>query len=219
MEKGDFVLLELEGRDASGEVFDSTKGEIAKKLHGKEGPLLIIYGHAMMVKGINDALRTMKEGESKSLALEPADAFGSKNPERVKVYPVTEFIKAGYKSIAPGMMMVLNAPGGTITGTVKSISNGRVTVDFNHPLAGKKVFYELKAGKVLKDTAEKVSRLCDALSISADCKADDKERTICVTVKEDKESNKGVLYSNLELLFPGYKREMNDAPGTGKGTA
>jgi FKBP-type peptidyl-prolyl cis-trans isomerase 2 len=219
MEKGDFVLLEMEGRDSSGQIFDSTKGETAKSLHGKEGPLLIIYGYAVMVKGINDALGRMKEGDSLGIALEPKDAFGDRKPEKVKVYPVSEFIKAGYKSLAPGMVMVINVPAGKLTGTIKSISNGRVTVDFNHPLAGKKVFYDLKIAKVIRDTGEKVPRLCEALSIAGSSTVDEKGKKITVTVDGDKEGNKGILYSNLELLFPGYKREINDAAGKDKGTA
>jgi FKBP-type peptidyl-prolyl cis-trans isomerase 2 len=219
MEKGDFVLLDMEGMDASGQVFDSTKGEIAKSLHGKEGPILIIYGYAVIVKGINDALKGMKQGDSAKISLDPKDAFGEKNPERVKVYPVSEFIKAGYKSLTPGMVMVLNVPTGKLTGTIKSISNGRVTVDFNHPLAGKKVFYDLKVAKVISDKSEKVSKLCETLSIDGDASVDEKEKKITVAVKGDKEGNKGILYSNLELLFPGYKREINDASGKGKGTA
>jgi len=219
MEKGDFVLLEMEGRDSSGQTFDSTKGETAKSLHGKEGPMFIIYGYAVMVKGINDALGRMKEGESLSIALEPKDAFGDKAPEKIKVYPVLEFIKAGYKSLAPGMVMVINVPTGKLTGTIKSISNGRVTVDFNHPLAGKKVFYDLKVAKVIRDMGEKVSKLCEMLSIVASSIVNENEKKIIVIVKEDKEGNKGVLYSNLELLFPGYKREINDAVGKDKGTA
>jgi FKBP-type peptidyl-prolyl cis-trans isomerase 2 len=219
MEKGDFVLLEMEGRDASGQAFDSTKGETAKSLHGKEGPILIIYGYAVMVKGINDAIGRMKEGESLSIALEPEDAFGDKKPEKIKVYPVSEFIKAGYKSLAPGMVMVINVPTGKLSGTIKSISNGRVTVDFNHPLAGKKVFYDLKVAKVIREMGEKVSKLCETLSIAASSIVNENEKKIIVIVKEDKEGNKGVLYSNLELLFPNYKREINDAAGKDKGTA
>ncbi len=219
MEKGDFVLLEMEGRDAAGQVFDSTNGEIAKTLHGKEGPMLIIYGYAVIVKGIHDALKGMKQGESAKISLEPKEAFGEKNVEKVKVYPVSEFIKAGYKNLAPGMVMVINVPSGKLTGTIKSISNGRVTVDFNHPLAGKKVFYDLKVAKVIGDVGEKVSKLCETLSIAGETAVDEKGKKITVTVKEDKESNRGILYSNLELLFPAYKREINDASGKGKGTA
>ncbi|MEM2948512.1 MAG: hypothetical protein QXG02_03205 [Candidatus Anstonellales archaeon] len=41
--KGDFVLMEFEGRDDKGNIFDSTKGEVAKKLRGKEKPMLIVF--------------------------------------------------------------------------------------------------------------------------------------------------------------------------------
>ena len=211
MEKGDFIMLDLEGKDSSGEIFDSTKGEIAKKLHGKEGPMLLIYGHAMMIKGLNDAIEDMKEGESKGIALDPNDAFGQKDQGKLKVYPITEFIKAGYKSLSPGMMMVINVPGGQLTGTIKSISNGRVTVDFNHPLAGKKVFYELKITRIIRDINEKVAKLCETMDIVADTNINEKEKRITVNVREDKNSSKATLYSNLEYLFPEYKRDVNDA--------
>lgn len=219
MEKGDFVLLEMEGRDSAGQVFDSTKGDIAKTLHGKEGPMLIIYGYAVIVKGIDNALKGMKQGESAKISLEANEAFGEKKTDKVKVYPVSEFIKAGYKNLAPGMVMVINVPTGKLTGTIKSISNGRVTVDFNHPLAGKKVFYDIKVAKVISDMGEKVSKLCETLAMDATAAVDEKGKKITVMVKADKESNKGILYSNLELLFPAYKREINDASGKDKGTA
>ncbi|MCX6773696.1 MAG: peptidylprolyl isomerase [Candidatus Micrarchaeota archaeon] len=211
MEKGDFIMLDLEGKDSSGEIFDSTKGDIAKKLHGKEGPMLLIYGHAMMIKGLDNAIKGMKEGESKGVVLDSNDAFGQKDQNKLKVYPVTEFIKAGYKSLSTGMMMVINVPGGQLTGTIKSISNGRVTVDFNHPLAGKRVFYELKIEKVIKDLNEKVAKLCETMDIVADVNVNEKEKRITVNVREDKNSSKATLHSNLEHLFPEYKRDVNDA--------
>jgi len=210
MEKGDFIMLELEGRDASGEIFDSTKGEIAKRLHGKEGPMLLVYGHALMVKGLDKAIGGMKEGESRSVALEPDDAFGQKDRNKLKVYPVTEFIRAGHKSLSPGMMMVINVPGGQLTGKIRNISNGRVTVDFNHPLAGKKVFYDIRIAKAVRETKEKVDRLCDALGIIADVEVDENGKRISVSVREDKDNSKAALYSSLEHLFPGYKRDVHD---------
>jgi FKBP-type peptidyl-prolyl cis-trans isomerase SlyD len=211
MEKGDFIMLDLEGKDSSGEIFDSTKGEIAKKLHGKEGPMLLIYGHALMIKGLDDAINGMKEGEAKGIELGPNEAFGQKDQNKLKVYPVTEFIKAGYKSLSPGMMMVVNVPGGQLTGTVKSISNGRVTVDFNHPLAGKKVFYQLKITKVIREIREKVGKLCETMEIVADTDINDREKKITINIKEDKNNSKATLYSNLEHLFPEYKRDVNDS--------
>jgi peptidylprolyl isomerase len=211
MEKGDFIMLDLEGKDSSGEIFDSTKGEIAKKLHGKEGPMLLIYGHALMIKGLDNAIKDMKEGESKGISLDPNDAFGQKDQNKLKVYPITEFIKAGYKSLSPGMMMVINVPGGQLTGTIKNISNGRVTVDFNHPLAGKKVSYQLKITKVIREIKEKVAKLCETMEIASDIDINDKEKKITIIVKEDKNNSKATLYSNLEYLFPEYKRDINDS--------
>ncbi|HNT61164.1 MAG TPA: FKBP-type peptidyl-prolyl cis-trans isomerase, partial [Candidatus Bilamarchaeaceae archaeon] len=74
--KGDLILLELEGKDAEGNVFDSTSGDIAKRLHGKEGPLLLSYGFDRIIPGLFEAIGKMGKGESREVSFGPDKAFG-----------------------------------------------------------------------------------------------------------------------------------------------
>ena len=61
MNKGDFLKLEYTGYDDKGNVFDSTSGEIAKKLHNKEGTLLIVFGYDKLVVGLEEVLQREPE--------------------------------------------------------------------------------------------------------------------------------------------------------------
>ncbi len=168
------MLIELEGRDEDGRVFDSSKGEIAKQLYGKEGPLLVIPGISPMVPGLAKALHSMAKGEQKSIKLQPEDAFGVRDPKLVKVLPAKWFREA---RLVPqvGMMIEADINGRRRRGIVKSVANGRVKVDFNHPLAGKAVIYDVKVVDVIEDDKEKVQRILDYFSIPANFELNEQE--------------------------------------------
>lgn len=152
MQKGDFILMELEGKDELGIIFDSTSGEIAKKLYGKEGPILSIVGITPMLKGIAEELLNMKENEERTVVLEPEKAFGFKNKENTMIVPLHEFKKL------PKTGDLVRMTNGQ-AGVVKSISAGRVMIDMNHPLAGKVVVFKIKISGHLKNDKEKAEAL------------------------------------------------------------
>ena len=77
--------------------------------------------------------------ETKNIVLEPAHAFGERNPQLIRVLPLSEFTKNKVSPI-PGTIVNAN----DMLGKVQSVSGGRVRVDFNPDLAGKKVEYEIK---------------------------------------------------------------------------
>ncbi len=185
MEKGDFVEIEYTGRvKSSGEVFDTTDEEVAKKAgiyseHTSYGPITVVVGAGHVINGLDEALLTMKEGDKKVIELPPEKAFGKRNQKLVRVFSLTMFRKKG---ITPrvGEVIYFN----NVEGRVVGVSSGRVVVDFNHPLAGKSVEYQLKIIRKVTDPAEKVKAIFKYHTLMPDdgfdVKIEDKKATITV---------------------------------------
>lgn len=162
MKKGDFVKINYTGRiKEGGKIFDTTIEEVAKKeglfnAKIKYGPVLVIVGHGKIVSGLDEEIVKMKAGEKKAVEIEPEKAFGKRNPEMLKLLPQSEFKK---QDITPYPGMVLNMDG--LSCRIISVNSGRVRVDFNHPLAGKDLIYEVEIKEVLEKDDEKVRAVCD----------------------------------------------------------
>jgi FKBP-type peptidyl-prolyl cis-trans isomerase 2 len=206
VKEGDFVLIELEGRDEKGNVFDSTRGEVAKKLHGKEKPLLIVFGKAVMIPGLKKLIEKMKKGEEKEVVLPPDEAFGKRIKDLVKVMPLRDFARFGVDA-KPGTVVHMDTNAGRLYGVVKSVSGGRVMVDFNHPLAGKKVRYKIRVVDIASKPEEKLALLLDDLGIEADIRIDKKRATVSIG-KKDFENRKALILLNVKNSIPELEVEV-----------
>lgn len=157
MKPGDFVLVDFVGRiKDTREIFDITEEDIAKKegIHRpgfKYKPVPMIVGSNFILPGLNDALKEMKVGEKKTVDIPPEKAFGNRNPDLIKLIPESRFKKQGVNA-TPGSFVTINR----IKGKIISVDGGRVKVDFNHPLAGKVLEYELKILKKITKPEEKI---------------------------------------------------------------
>ncbi|PLJ77266.1 MAG: hypothetical protein B7L53_07605 [Thermofilum sp. NZ13] len=145
--------------DESGEkVVDTTIEEVAREHNLSTQnifePELVIVGEGLLFKPIEDALREMKEGETKEVILEPSQAFGERDPKNIRVIPAREFTRQG---VIPRVGEEVEIGGQR--GRIIRVGGGRVTVDFNHPFAGKKVKATLKLEKVLSSDEEKIREL------------------------------------------------------------
>jgi FKBP-type peptidyl-prolyl cis-trans isomerase SlyD len=157
MQKGDFVYISYVGRiKESGEIFDVTSEEIAKKegVYNPEikyGDIPIIVGAGFVIPGLDEELEKMNIGEKKVVEIEPKKAFGERREDLIKLIPETEFKKQNI-NVKVGDFVNVNG----ITGRVLSVNAGRVRVDFNHPLAGKALVYEVEIKKQVTETKEKI---------------------------------------------------------------
>ncbi len=145
IKKNDVVTIKYTGRvKKSGRVFDTTSEKIAKEnnVWNKKivyCPVTIITGQGFLIPGLDEELEGKKVGESFSAEIPPEKAFGKKRSELIKLIPGRMFKKQDVKP-SPGMsVMVDNSPG-----TIVTVSPGRVVVDFNHPLAGKVLEYDVE---------------------------------------------------------------------------
>lgn len=139
-------------------VIDTTIEEIAKEhnlsTRGAFEPELIVTGEGTVFKPMEDALREMNEGETREIILEPSQAFGDRDPKNIKVFPAREFTRQG---VIPRVGEEVEVGG--VRGRIIRVGGGRVTVDFNHPFAGKRVKASLKLEKVLVSDEEKIREL------------------------------------------------------------
>jgi FKBP-type peptidyl-prolyl cis-trans isomerase 2 len=157
MKDGNFVTIDYVGRvKDTGEIFDLTKEDLAKKenIHNEKvqyGPVTFILGTNFVIRGLDEALHNMKVGEKKSVEIPPEKAFGERKEELVKLIPESQF-KQQNTEPAPGAIVTVN----NIRGRIVSVGGGRVKVDFNHPLAGKTLQYEIEVRGMVTDKTEKV---------------------------------------------------------------
>jgi FKBP-type peptidyl-prolyl cis-trans isomerase 2 len=143
MQVNDFVIINYLGKvKETGIDFD--KGENVP----------IIVGINYTLKGIDDALLEMQVGDKKIIELSPENAFGNRDAKLVKLVPLSEFRKHDTKPY-PGMFV--NAD--NLQGRVLSVSGGRIRVDFNHPLAGKKLIYDLEIKEKIENLEDKIKAI------------------------------------------------------------
>jgi len=160
VKKGDYIYLDYTAKvKETGECFDTTIEEVAKKegLY-KEGelyePTLVVVGEGWVLEALDEKLPDFKIGKPSTLEIRPEKAFGNRDPEKIKLYPVRRLTSRG---ITPKLGMRLEIDGKPAT--VRTMGSGRVQLDFNPPLAGKTLVYEVTIKRELKTKKEKIVAL------------------------------------------------------------
>lgn len=179
IKKQDFVELDYTGKlKDSGDVFDTTDAETAKKaeiFNSKAAyqPVIICIGEHHILKGIDEFLEGKDVGKF-TLELPADKAFGKKMADLVKMIPTSKFAEQNIKPV-PGLRLNID----NVVGIVKTVSGGRTVVDFNHPLAGRDVVYELNVKRVVADKKEQVDALLRVLlGVHAPVVVNDKKAVI-----------------------------------------
>jgi len=204
LKEGDFIEIEyLAKLEDTNTVFDLTNEEDAKKYNLYDSkqtykPIVICVGKNDILKGLDSALKGKEPGKSYTLTLSPEDAFGKKRTDLIKLVPTSMFRKQNINAV-PGLQVNLDG----IIGTIKTVTGGRTLVDFNHPLSGKKVIYELKIIKVITTPKEKVEGMLKNLITDFD--VEEKEGKITIHSKIKDEKFKAELEKELKTRIPEIK--------------
>lgn len=103
------------------------------------------FGDGNIPEGFEQALLGLKAGEHAELTIAPERGFGMHNPSNIQVLPRSQFKDM---ALEPGLVISFKEPGGDLPGMVTEFSDDRVTVDFNHPLAGKTLIFEVQVESV-----------------------------------------------------------------------
>ncbi|MBS3174412.1 peptidylprolyl isomerase [Candidatus Woesearchaeota archaeon] len=143
------VDVDYEGRLEDGKLFDTSKENIAKEegIYSEERPyepLHVTLGEGMLIKGFENALIDMGEGEEKTVKIKSEEAYGERREELVQ-----KFKKDAErdKELKIGTALMVNVQGQEIPGIVVEVSDD-IVVDFNHPLAGQDLTFKLKVVKI-----------------------------------------------------------------------
>ncbi|MEX0932629.1 MAG: peptidylprolyl isomerase [Candidatus Pacearchaeota archaeon] len=137
IEKGSKVKLQYEGKLETGEVFDSSNKT------GEEVPLEFVAGEGHVIKGFDDAVLGMQEGEEKSFEINPEDAYGERREEMKQEIPKSALPQD--KTPEKGMMLMMSSPQGQqFPARIEDVKEDSIIIDLNHPLAGKKLLFKVK---------------------------------------------------------------------------
>lgn len=157
LEKNDFVQIEYTGKiKDTNQIFDTTSQETAMKagIYNAKmtyGSVVICVGQNQVIPGIDYNLIGKEENTGFAIDISPELAFGKKNAKLVKLVPSNVFKKQKIQPFVGLEVQIDNAQG-----IIRSISGGRILVDFNNPLAGRDLNYEIKIHKKVTDPAVKV---------------------------------------------------------------
>lgn len=131
---GDVVRLHYTGRLSDGTVFDSSEGR---------EPLDFTLGNGQIIPGFDTGVTGMTVGEKKTIEIPSADAYGPRDGNAVVEVAISDFPEG----VAPEVGLPLQLgmeDGGTLQVVVSGVTAECVTLDANHPLAGKDLIFDLE---------------------------------------------------------------------------
>ncbi|MCI5211608.1 MAG: peptidylprolyl isomerase [Candidatus Electrothrix sp. ATG2] len=119
-------------------------GEVIEQQYATE-PLTVSIGSGALCKAVEACLFGMEPGQSRVIRVEPEDAYGLHHKELVQQIPLAHF--QGKLDPKPGMILSLNVDRDgeqhKVPATITEVHEESITVDYNHPLAGRAIVYEV----------------------------------------------------------------------------
>ena len=139
VEKNSRVLADVTVKLMDGNIADSTK------LSGK--PSWLVMGDGSFSPAFEDFLLNKQAGDNLVFELEAQDAFGISNPDLIQFMDISQF--PNDLELKEGAIIAFDQPsGGQLPGLIRQVQVSSVKVDFNHPLAGEKVVFEIEIKQV-----------------------------------------------------------------------
>ncbi|QXO17897.1 MULTISPECIES: FKBP-type peptidyl-prolyl cis-trans isomerase [Vibrio] len=118
-------------------------GSVADSTHNFGKPAKLVIGDGSLSDNFEQCLLGLQAGDSQSIELAAADAFGAPNPDNIHYMDRSKFV--GDAEVEVGTIMAFSGPDGMeIPGIITDIAGDSVTVDFNHPLAGQDVIFDVE---------------------------------------------------------------------------
>lgn len=205
IKKGDFIEINFVGRlKENNMVFDLTDEKTAKEnnLYNPKiqyNPLIICLGEGHVVKGLDNELIGKEVGKKYTIDVKHELGFGKKDPKLFQLVNSNKFKEQDLKPV-PGMQVSVD----NAVGVVKSVSGGRILIDFNHPLAGKDLIYEVDILKKVEKDEEKLKGLLK-LIFNRDIGVEIKDGKASVDIELPQEIAKHIE-EKVKTLIPGIKQ-------------
>lgn len=122
----------------------------------KQTPMAYLHGHGNLFPALEKAIEGLSEGDEKSITLSANEAYGPKKSGATKKVPIKHLL-GKHKKLLPGMLVKINTEQGAVDGSVIKAGRFMVEVDFNHPLAGVDVVFDVKITELRDATSEELS--------------------------------------------------------------
>ncbi len=168
IKKRDFVEISYAGRiKEDNSIFDKSEKSV------------VCIGESFMLKELEEQMVGKEAGKEYKFEIGSGKAFGQKDTKLIRLIPMGKFRQ---QNIQPFPGLQLNIDG--IFGIVKTVSGGRCLVDFNHPLAGKDLIYDVKVKRVLEDSKEKLDSLIVARFNIKDAQIELNEGSAAIKLKQ-----------------------------------
>jgi FKBP-type peptidyl-prolyl cis-trans isomerase SlyD len=145
---GDNLVVSMHYKltDEEGNVLDSSEGE---------EPMSYLHGSKNIIPGLENALTGKAMGAKCEVKIEPGEGYGEIVPELIEVVDKSAF--PGVDNIEAGMGFETQTPDGqTHRIAVKEVEGDKVTIDGNHPLAGKVLHFDIEIVGVRDATKEEI---------------------------------------------------------------
>lgn len=203
IKKQDFVEIEYTGRvKETNQIFDLTDEKLAKEKNlfnpdMEYGPKVICVGENFIVSGLDKRLQNQELGKYE-FEIPPEEGFGKKDPKLIKLVSTSIFKGQEIKPF-PGLQ--LNIDG--FVGTIRTVSGGRTTIDFNHPLAGRTLVYDIKINRVVKDAKEKLDSVVKLFFKKEKAELKEDIATIKANIPEKLQK---IIEEKIKKLIPEVKK-------------
>ena len=139
------AVIDYTLKDDDGDVLDASQN----------GEFLYLHGAHNIIPGLEAALEGKQAGDSIDVSIEPKDAYGERDPERIQVVPRDMFQTD--EEIQPGMQFHAQSPDGhMMVITVTEVDDDEVTIDGNHEMAGMNLHFTVDVVDVREATAEEI---------------------------------------------------------------
>ena len=135
-------------------VSDSDSEELIDSSENSE-PMTYLHGARNIIPGLEQALEGKSQGDELEVTIPPAEAYGERSDDRIQQVPREAF--QGMDKVEPGMAVTAQTGQGQIDLVVTAVDDEMVTVDANHPLAGKSLKFNVTVEQVRDASEEEIA--------------------------------------------------------------
>ncbi|MHA2269599.1 MAG: helix-hairpin-helix domain-containing protein [Promethearchaeota archaeon] len=163
-EEGDFILVKLTGKTQKGTIFRVSSDEDAKKAgmydekkaeQGMYTPEFVIVGKpGFLNEGLTEIIKEMNYFEKKSVRIPPTKAYGKRDPQKIERMGIAKFRRVNEGKNPELGQEFMNKKGQR--GVITNVVQGRVIIDYNHPLAGQALDYNVEIIDKIEEFNEKI---------------------------------------------------------------
>ncbi len=140
------VTIDYRLTNDAGELLDSSE---------QHGPLAYLHGHGNIIPGLEQALEGHGPGDALQVSIEPAQAYGERDPALTQTLPRSMF--SGVDAVQVGMQFHAQTDHGIEVVTVTGVEGEQITIDGNHPLAGQTLHFDVVVREVRPAEAEELA--------------------------------------------------------------